>query len=119
MPCCRRTSHGFGGAKQSASFRWAREVLSSESVLGHFDITKRQVLICDASSVGVGAVLAQVEPDGTERPLGFVSRGLSASERKYSQIEREALFITFGVSIPARQCFHAGHRSQAAGDAVR
>ena len=67
-------------------------------MLGHFDINKRQVLICDASSVGVGAVLAQVEPDGTERPLGFVSRSLSASERKYSQIEREALSITFGVS---------------------
>ena len=86
------------GASQAASFRWAREVLTSDSVLGHFDISKRQVLVCDASSVGVGAVLAQREPDGTERPLGFVSRSLSASERKYSQIEREALAITFGVS---------------------
>ena len=86
------------GAAQAASFRWARDVLSSDSVLGHFDINKRQVLVCDASSVGVGAVLAQREPDGTERPLGFVSRSLSASERKYSQIEREALAITFGVS---------------------
>ena len=47
------------GASQAASFRWAREVLTSDSVLGHFDISKRQVLVCDASSVGVGAVLAQ------------------------------------------------------------
>ncbi|XP_043192222.1 uncharacterized protein K02A2.6-like isoform X1 [Amphibalanus amphitrite] len=86
------------GAEQAASFQWARDVLSSGSVLGHFDINKRQVLVCDASSVGIGAVLAQREADGTEKPVGFVSRSLSPCERKYSQIEREALAIVFGVT---------------------
>ena len=46
-------------ATQTTSFRCARDVLTSGSVLGHFDIDKRQVLICDASPAVIGAVLAQ------------------------------------------------------------
>ena len=36
--------------------------------------------------------------DGTERPVGFVSRTLSDTERKYSQIEKEALACVVGVT---------------------
>ena len=55
------------------------------------------MLVCDASSGGIGAVLAQREGDGSERPVGYVSRSLTTSEQKYSQLEREALAIVFAV----------------------
>ena len=36
-------------------------------------------------------------PDGSERPLGFASRILSAAEKNYSRIEKEDLAYVFRV----------------------
>jgi len=35
--------------------------------------------------------------DGTERPIGYVSRTLSKAERNYSQLEKEGLACIFGI----------------------
>ena len=43
-----------------------------------------------------------IMPDGSERPIGYASRSLMSSQRNYSQLEREALALVFGV-----QHFHS------------
>ena len=45
---------------------------------------------------GIGAVLSDRLPDGSERPVGYVSRTLASSEANYSQIEK-GLACVFGV----------------------
>ena len=79
------------------AFNEAKSLLTSDSLLIHFDPTKDLVLACDGSAYGIGAVLSHRFPDGSERPIGFASRTLSSAEQKYSQIEKESLSCIFGV----------------------
>ena len=68
----------------------------SNKVLIHFDPSLPLRRAGDASSYGVGAVISHVCLDGSERPIAFASRTLTASEQNYSQLE-EALSLIFGV----------------------
>ena len=81
----------------SKAFTLAKEQLSSDKVLTHYDPKMPLNLATDASAYGIGAVVSHVFPDGSERPIAFASRTLSPSERNYAQIEKEALSLVFGV----------------------
>ena len=85
------------GAEEQSAFDQLKKVLSSDQILVHFDPNKPLGLACDASSVGIGAVLFHRFPDGTERPIANVSKTLTPAERNYSQIHKEALAIIFGL----------------------
>ncbi|MEG7522745.1 MAG: hypothetical protein M3H12_06545, partial [Chromatiales bacterium] len=43
-------------------------------ILLHFNSNLPVTVACDASPVGVGAVLSHIMPDGEERPIKFASR---------------------------------------------
>ena len=66
-------------------------------VLTHFDPALPVILVCDASPIGIGAVLSHVMPDGSERPVAFASQSLTKTERKYAKIDQEALSVVWGV----------------------
>lgn len=80
------------------SFQRAKEAISSSKVLVHYDPDMPLVLETDASPCGIGAVLSHTFPGGSVRPVAFASRRLSSAEVNYSQVDREALSLIFGVT---------------------
>ncbi|XP_054284384.1 uncharacterized protein K02A2.6-like [Macrosteles quadrilineatus] len=101
--------------KAHTKFVWTRECdkcvekvkaeIASDRVLAHFDENETLVLATDASPVGLGIVLSHRYKDGTERPISFASRSLTASEKKYSQIDKEALAIYWGLKKFYHYCY--------------
>lgn len=79
------------------AFKRLKEELSSDRVLAHYNPDLPVILAADASPYGLGVVLSHVFPDGSERPICYASRSLNSAEKNYSQIDREALSIKFGV----------------------
>lgn len=77
------------------AFRRAKEAFTSDSILVHFDSKLQLLLVTDANSYGVGAVLSHRYPDGSERVIQ--SQTFSATQQKYSQIDKEAYAIIFGI----------------------
>lgn len=55
------------------------------------------MLAYDASEYGIGAVLSHVVDSDQETPIAYISRTLSAAQKHYSQLEKEALAIIFAV----------------------
>ena len=84
----------FGKAERLA-FDELKKMLTSEKVLAFYDPKVPLKIDCDASSVGLGGVISHKYPNGEERPIEFVSRTLSDAERRYSQLDREALAIVW------------------------
>ena len=55
------------------------------------------VLQIDASEVGVGAVLSQLDDVGIDHPVAYFSRKLLPREQKFSTIEKECLAIKLDI----------------------
>lgn len=64
------------GIKQQNAFDQLKAKLSSETILGYFNVENRTQIIADASPVGLGAVLIQI-CDGQPRIISFASKSLT------------------------------------------
>ena len=85
------------GADQSKAFNALKEALSGEAVLACFRLDAPTYVVTDASPVGLGAILLQDQQQGERKPIAYISRSLTPTERRYSQIEREALGCVWAV----------------------
>lgn len=78
-------------------FRKVKIRMQDKQVLCHFNPKLPLVLATDASAYAVGAVLSHIFPDGSERPIQFASQTLTDVQKRYSQIDKEAYGIIYGV----------------------
>ncbi|XP_029156135.1 uncharacterized protein K02A2.6-like [Nylanderia fulva] len=82
---------------QEQAFIKAKDAFLSDQILAHYDSKLPLILATDASPYGVGAVLSQLHSDGTEKVLQYASQTLSDTQQKYSQIDKEAFGIIYGI----------------------
>ena len=78
------------------AFNSAKNVLLISQTLVHYDHTLARFLSCDASSYGAGAVLSH-KIGGQFRLVAFASCTLTSAQQNYSQLEKVALSIIFGL----------------------
>ena len=80
-----------------SAYKTLKECIVKAASLTHYDPSKQLVLATDSSPYGTGAILSQIE-EGIEKPIAFASKTLTATQRRYSQIDREGLGVIFGVT---------------------
>ncbi len=64
--------------------------LSKNLRLHIFDLDSKTYVTTDASDVGIGETLSQVQ-GGKERPIAFYNKTLDKAEHNYAENEKEAL----------------------------
>ena len=79
-------------AAQNA-FDTVNEMITSDTVLTHYNPEVPVKLACDSSAYGLGVVISHVMENGEERSIAFASRTLDAAEKNYAQIQMETLAI--------------------------
>ena len=79
---------------QASAYNQIKEKLTKPTVLALYNVNADLKVSADASSYGLGAVLLQ-HSDQEWLPVVYASRAMTDTERRYAQIEKEALAITW------------------------
>ena len=69
------------------------------------DTSRRFRLHCDANTAGLGATLEQEQPDGSIRPIVYISRATLDNEKIWTPIELEAGCVAWGIRRLRRYLF--------------
>lgn len=85
------------GELEKTSFEKLKLSLIHGQCLGFYDPDDITQVIADASPYGLGCVLVQINKQGKSRVISYGAKGLSDAEKKYSQIEKEALSLVWAV----------------------
>ena len=76
-------------------FENLKQEIISAPVLANYQTNCPTRISADSSAYGIGGILEQQQKDGLWRPVYFCSKTLSDAERRYAQIEKETLSLTW------------------------
>lgn len=95
--------------KKNTHFNWLhhhqealdriKQELCTAQLISYYDPdpSTTTILQCDASTLGLGAWIRQIDSQGQEKIVGMASRCLTPTETRYSNIERECLAVVYGL----------------------
>ena len=78
-------------------FENCKQAMTQTTLLTHYDLSLLLSNAGDASAYSIGAVISQTMSNGSEKPIASASRSLSNTENNYTQLEKKALSLIFGV----------------------
>ena len=82
------------GPAQDDAFQAVKEELAKPTTLALYDQNAPTKITADASAYGLGAVILQKHEDNW-KPIAYASKSMTETERRYSQIEKEALALVW------------------------
>jgi hypothetical protein len=82
------------GPEQDMAFTNLKRLLAEHPVLDTYDPKRPFYVATDASNVGIGAVLYQLDDQERKRYISFQARSLKPAERNYQVTKKELLAIT-------------------------
>jgi len=80
------------------AFKQLKSAIVDAATLSFPDREKPFFLFCDASNIGIGSTLSQMNDKGEFVPLCFYSRKLQAAEINYPTVEKELLCVVNSVA---------------------
>ena len=82
------------GTSPKQAFSDIKEELTKPTILALYDAQAPTKVCADASSYGLGAVIMQ-DISSIWTPISYASRSMTETEKRYAQIEKEALAATW------------------------
>ena len=79
------------GPAQDKALKEIKDQLVSLQVMAHYSPDLETLFSTGASQLGIGAVIYQVQRDGTRRPVCYCSQTPRETEKNYAVIKKEAL----------------------------
>ena len=83
------------GTKQIEAWNLLKEQTLKATELAFYNPNLENKVYTDASNIGIGGVYTQVNENGIERPVKFLSRKLTEVEQTYDTVSKELLAITY------------------------
>jgi len=81
--------------KEQSAFDSVRESVTSALPLYHLDHSLQTILRTDASDVGLGGHLLQIDDTGKERTIGFVSKTFNTQQAAWTTTEKEGFAVVY------------------------
>jgi hypothetical protein len=85
------------GEIQQKAFEELKQKLVEYPILQHPNFEKPFIVITDASGIGLGVVLSQLNEEGKEIVIAYGSRSLTKAEQNYAITELECLAVVWGI----------------------
>jgi len=93
----RKNAHFTWTGEQQRAFQALKDLLISDKVMAHPQMDKPYKLYTDACDYAIGAILCQLDEKGIERPVVYLSKQLTATQRRWATIEKEAYAVVYAL----------------------